>query len=340
MTNSDVSHYDYELPAEAIAQVPAEPRDSARLLDAQLLRQPVDRIVAHLPELLQRGDLLVINDTKVRPARLELKKETGGAAEVLLLSPTGDPGIWTALVKPGRRLPVGTVLLADQTPVVEIVAVNPDGQRQVRILNDARVSSIGVLPLPPYIHQAPNDPNRYQTVYADRVGSVAAPTAGLHLTHTLLNALDERGVDVVSIDLEVGLGTFAPVTAPTLDDHVMHTETYSVQPEVWDRIQNAERVVAVGTTVVRTIETIARTGSLSGDTDIFIRPGFDWQVVDVLMTNFHMPRSTLLVLVEAFIGPEWRTLYDGALQRGYRVGSFGDAMLLSRAKLARDDPLE
>ncbi len=332
MTNSDVSHYDYHLPVESIAQVPSEPRDSARLLDAQLPQQPADRTVADLPALLQRGDLLVVNNTKVRPARLELKKETGGAAEVLLLSPTGDPGIWTALVKPGRRLPAGTVLLADQTPVVEIVAVNQDGQRQVRILNDALVSSIGVLPLPPYIHQKPADPNRYQTVYADRVGSIAAPTAGLHLTHAVLSELAERGVDVVSIDLEVGLGTFAPVTATTLDDHVMHTESYSVQPETWDRIQRAERVVAVGTTVVRTVETIAQTGALVGETSIFIRPGFRWAVVDLLLTNFHMPRSTLLVLVEAFVGPGWQELYANALHRGYRVGSFGDAMLLKRAE--------
>ncbi len=335
---TEIENYNYPLTAEHIAQRPAEPRDSARLLDAQLLHRPTDRTVAELPELLRAGDVLVVNNTKVRPARLALRKETGGAAEVLLLSPTGDPGIWTALVKPGRRLPPGTTLFANGTPVVEVVAVNTDGQRQVRILNDALVSSIGVLPLPPYIHEELEDPNRYQTVYADRLGSVAAPTAGLHLTQRLLDLLGERGVDVVSIDLEVGLGTFAPVTANTLDEHVMHTESYSVQPETWQRIQNAQRVVAVGTTVVRTLETIAQTGDLAGDTSIFIRPGFRWAVVDLLLTNFHMPHSTLLVLVEAFVGTGWQELYASALQRGYHVGSFGDAMLLERAEMADLQP--
>ncbi|NNF55267.1 MAG: tRNA preQ1(34) S-adenosylmethionine ribosyltransferase-isomerase QueA [Acidimicrobiales bacterium] len=334
-----MSNYDYALPPEAIAQVPAEPRDSARLLDARQLKEPSDRTVSDLPELLKKGDVLVVNNTKVRQARLQLRKETGGAAEVLLLAPTGDPAIWTALVKPGRRLPPGTVLLADQTPVVEIGAANGTGQRQVRILNDTLVSSIGVLPLPPYIRQRPRDPNRYQTVYADRVGSVAAPTAGLHLTHEVLDQLTRRGVHVETIDLEVGLGTFAPVTAATLDEHVMHTESYSVQPETWDRIKRAPRVVAVGTTVVRTVETIAQTGALAGETDIFIRPGFRWAVVDLLLTNFHMPRSTLLVLVEAFVGPGWHQLYADAIRRGYRVGSFGDAMLLERAESAESDPL-
>ncbi len=328
--NAEISAYDYDLPLESIAQVPAEPRDSARLLDARRLSEPVDRHVSELDELLRPGDVLVVNNTRVRPARLLLKKQTGGAAEVLLISPTGDPGVWTALVKPGRRLPPHTVLYAGDEPVVEVVAVDPGGSRQVRILNDALVAAVGELPLPPYIHQRPDDPDRYQTVYADRVGSVAAPTAGLHITHSMMARLREAGVSILSVDLEVGLGTFAPVTADLLDDHVMHTERYSVEPSTWERIRGAQRVVAIGTTVVRTLETVAETGELSGETDIFIRPGYRWQVVDVLMTNFHMPRSTLLVLVEAFVGPEWRTLYTDALTRGYHVGSFGDAMLLQR----------
>ncbi len=283
--------------------------------------------------MLEPGDLVVVNNTRVRAARLQLHKTTGGAAEVLLLSPTGDPAIWTALVKPGKRLPIGSILMAGDRPMIEIVAVESDGQRRVRILDDEAVHIHGSLPLPPYINIAPEDPQRYQTVYARRPGSVAAPTAGLHLTERLLLDLDAGGIGLATIDLEVGLGTFAPMTTRHLDEHRMHSERYEVSPAVWDQVRSARRVVAVGTTVVRTLETVAHTGELVGDTDIFISPGFDWQVTDLLLTNFHMPRSTLLVLVEAFVGPVWRQLYELALTQGYGVGSFGDSMLMERADL-------
>ncbi|MBT8241345.1 MAG: tRNA preQ1(34) S-adenosylmethionine ribosyltransferase-isomerase QueA [Acidimicrobiia bacterium] len=329
-SRSEIDQYDYPLPEDRIAQDPAEPRDSARLLDATDLDQPVDRVAADLPQLLNPGDVVVVNNTKVRRARLRLKKQTGGAAEVLLLSPTGDPSVWSALVKPGRRLRIGTVLFDGAVPMIEIVNVQDNGERLVRVLDGDRTDQIGVLPLPPYIHSEPGNPDRYQTVYALRPGSVAAPTAGLHFTPELLDRCRAAGAVIVEIELEVGLGTFAPVTADKLDDHVMHTETYSVSAAAWEQISAARRVVAVGTTVVRTLETVARTGRMAGSTDIFIRPGFEWQVVDLVLTNFHMPRSTLLVLVEALVGTRWRQLYSDALSRGYSVGSFGDAMLLRR----------
>ena len=327
---SEIDRSDYPLPASRIAQNPADPRDSARLLDATELHEPRDLIVADLPELLVPGDVVVVNNTRVRRARLLLRKQTGGAAEVLLLAPTGDPSIWSALVKPGRRLPPGTVLFDGAEPMIEVVDVLDNGERLVRVLDGDRTEQIGVLPLPPYIRSEPADPDRYQTVYAHRPGSVAAPTAGLHFTPALLERCRATGAEIVTIELEVGLGTFAPVTAERLDDHVMHAETYAVSRSAWAEILAAKRVVAVGTTVVRTLETVARTRELSGSTDIFIRPGFEWQVVDLVLTNFHMPRSTLLVLVEALVGQGWRRLYSDALDRGYSVGSFGDAMLLRR----------
>jgi S-adenosylmethionine:tRNA ribosyltransferase-isomerase len=329
-SGSEIDHFDYSLPEDRIAQVPAEPRDSARLLDATDIDRPRDLVVADLPHLLTSGDVVVINNTRVRRARLRLRKQTGGSAEVLLLSPTGDPSVWSALVKPGRRLPIGTVLFDGALPLIEVLEVQNSGERLVRVLDGERTDQVGVLPLPPYIRSEPDDLDRYQTVFARRPGSVAAPTAGLHFTHELLDRCRAAGARIVEIELEVGLGTFAPITVEKLDDHTMHTETYGVSPDAWEQISGARRVVAVGTTVVRTLETVASTGRMVGSTDIFIRPGFHWQVVELVLTNFHMPRSTLLVLVEALVGEGWRELYSSALSRGYSVGSFGDAMLLRR----------
>lgn len=330
---SEIDRYVYDLRPDQIAQHPTEPRDQARLLDARHPDRLSDRVVADLDTLLEPGDLVVVNTTRVRRARLLVRKGSGGSAEVVLVEPAGDPAEWLALVKPARRLPIGTVLYHGDRPVLEITGVVPDGRRRVRVLDEARVESSAVVPLPPYIKIELDDPERYQTVYAEHPGSVAAPTAGLHFTPDLLGRLDRRGIQRVAVDLEVGLGTFAPVVAARLDDHLMHEERYRVSAAAWERIASADRVVAIGTTVVRTLETVARTGSLSGATDLFIRTGFEWKVVDLLLTNFHMPRSTLLVLVDAFIGPRWRTIYAEALERGYRVGSFGDAMLLSRVDL-------
>jgi S-adenosylmethionine:tRNA ribosyltransferase-isomerase len=333
----DVADFDYPLPDELIAQTPVEPRDAARLLVDRGPGHPPDhRHVTDLPDLLGPGDLLVVNDTRVRPARLRLVKPTGGAVEVLLLDRRPD-GSWEALVKPSRRVPPGSVLqTADGRPAVTVGA-DLGGRRLVELadrpddgVEPPLLGTDGEVPLPPYIREPLADPERYQTVFARRTGSVAAPTAGLHLTGAVLDRCRARGVRVERIDLEVGLGTFRPVTAEKVEQHHMHAERYRVPPGVMDAAAAAGRVVAVGTTVVRALESAAATGELAGSTELFIRRGHDWRVVDVLLTNFHVPRSSLLVLVDAFIGPRWRELYDAARTGGYRFLSFGDAMVLER----------
>lgn len=344
-----IADYDYDLPAEAIAQHPVEPRSSARLLVATAGDQVEHRTVADLPSLLAPGDVLVLNETKVLPARLRLRKATGGEAEVLLLEPaTADPaaGEWLALVRPGRRLPPGTDLYAPPVaeaadpaeagpPVVTVGAqVDADGTRCVRLHDPAVLDVHGAVPLPPYITEPLADADRYQTVYARLPGSVAAPTAGLHLTDEVLDACRRRGVDVVTVDLKVGLGTFKPIAVADVADHVMHEERYAVPTETLARCHAARaaggRVVAVGTTSVRALESAAR-GEPQGRTRLFITPGFDFRLVDVLLTNFHTPKSSLLVLLAAFVGTaRWRSLYDEALANGYRFLSFGDAMLVAR----------
>jgi S-adenosylmethionine:tRNA ribosyltransferase-isomerase len=278
---------------------------------------------------------VVVNETKVLPARLLLRKATGGAAEVLVLEPLGAAE-WAALVRPGRRLPPGTTLLADDgTPVVEIGpaldahASDGGGRRRIRLLAPLEVH--GVIPLPPYIHEPLDNPARYQTVFARTPGSVAAPTAGLHLSEDVLARLE-----VHKVDLAVGLDTFRPIEADRLVDHQMHTERYGVPQATLDACRAAKarggRIVAIGTTTVRALESAAARGELEGRTDLFITPGFAFQLVDVLLTNFHMPRSSLLVLLAAFAGdPRWRELYELALANDYRFLSFGDAMLVSRA---------
>ncbi len=331
------SEFDYDLPESAIGQIPAEPRDAARLLvdngDAFS-----DHTVADLPGLLQPGDLVVVNDTRVLSARFHLFKATGGAVEVLLLEPTGEHRRWRALVRPGKRLRVGTVLehrtVADEpgTPAIEIVDQLDDGRRVVDLLVDDLLDSVGEVPLPPYITAPLADPERYQTVYADEPGSVAAPTAGLHLTDDVFSGFAARGIDVARVELRVGLGTFRPISTDSVLDHDMHHERYRIEPEVWEQICAAKRVVAIGTTTVRTLESAAASGQLEGDTNLFIHRGFEWQVVDALLTNFHVPRSSLLVMIDALIGPRWREIYEHALAADYRFLSFGDAMLLERTR--------
>jgi S-adenosylmethionine:tRNA ribosyltransferase-isomerase len=324
---------DYDLPEESIAQVPIEPRDAARLLVALGPGAKVQHArVSDLSGFLREGDVLVVNTSRVVPARLRLRKETGGAAEVLLLEPRpGPPATWEALVRPGRRLSPGTVLYAGGQPVLEVAERLPEGARLVRALVDD-LSAFGTLALPPYIKTPLVDATRYQTVYADRAGSVAAPTAGLHLTARVLDECAGRGVTVAHIDLAVGVGTFRPIKDSQLEGHTMHAERYSVPTSTWEACREAERVVAVGTTTVRALESVAATGALEGKTQLYIRPGHHFSAVDVLMTNFHLPKSTLLVMLEAFAGPRWRDLYEVALSHGYRFLSFGDAMLVARAQ--------
>ena len=340
----DTSELDYDLPPAAIAQRPVEPRDAARLLvDAGVGRPPLHRTVADLPDLLRSGDLLVVNDTKVIPARLHLRKPTGGAVEVLLLERRPE-GWWEGLVRPGRRVPAGTMLTREAGDGTDLVVevgevLGDDGRRRIVVhggVDDLdALDRHGDVPLPPYIHEPLEDPGRYQTVYADRPGSVAAPTAGLHLTTDVLERLRARGVALATVDLVVGLGTFRPVTADRVEDHPMHAERYVVPEQTQVAVNEAvadpeRRVVAVGTTVVRALESWAVTGNPEASTRLFIHGDHEFLVVDVLMTNFHVPRSSLLALVEAFVGPRWRDLYGAALAEGYRFLSFGDAMLLSR----------
>jgi S-adenosylmethionine:tRNA ribosyltransferase-isomerase len=322
----------YDLPDDAIAQTPVEPRDAARLLvDRGAGAAPDHRTVRDLPHLLREGDLLVVNETRVLPARLRLRKSTGGAVEVLLLEDVGDA--WIALVRPGRRLQPGTVLDAGDL-VVRIGERVEGGARRVLLESADLATSLarhGEVPLPPYITTPLGDPERYQTVYAAHPGSVAAPTAGLHLTDAVLDEVRSRGIDIVTVDLHVGLDTFRPVTAARIEDHEVHAEWYSVPQATLDAVEGAARVVAVGTTTVRALESAFASGASSGRTRLLIHGDYEWKVVDALVTNFHLPRSTLLLLVESFIGPRWRELYATALQDGYRFLSFGDAMLLERA---------
>ncbi|MEX2627366.1 MAG: tRNA preQ1(34) S-adenosylmethionine ribosyltransferase-isomerase QueA [Ilumatobacteraceae bacterium] len=333
--------FDYHLPVERIAQTPVEPRDAARLLVDRGSAAPEHRHVHDLPVLLGPGDLLVVNDTKVVPARLRLHRATGGAVEVLLLEPLDAAHhTWEALVRPARRLVPGEVLVAAGPPPGDDVPVVRVGQRSdagdtfnVELLGppDELLDQHGEMPLPPYITERLDRPDRYQTVYAREPGSAAAPTAGLHLTDDLLATLRERGVRVEPVELVVGLDTFRPITTDDPLQHRMHTERYHVPAATSAACRDAARVVAVGTTAVRALESAAATGRAAGRTDLFIHRGFDWQVVDVMMTNFHLPRTTLLMMIDAFVGARWRRLYEIALADGYRFLSFGDAMLLDRS---------
>jgi S-adenosylmethionine:tRNA ribosyltransferase-isomerase len=332
-----IEDLDYDLPAERIAQWPVEPRDAARLLVDRGSDPPAHRHVRDLVELLAPGDLLVVNDSKVIPARLRVRRTSGGAAEVLLLEPVeAERRAWEALVRPGRRLRPGEELLAaDGTPVVRIDGRAPAGDTfLVTLVGDGDplelLAAHGEMPLPPYITATGHDPTRYQTVYAEPPGSAAAPTAGLHLTAELLDALVATGVELARVELVVGLDTFQPISETDPLQHRIHSERYRVPVETVERARAARRVVAVGTTAVRALESAATSGRLEGRTELFIHPGYEWKVVDLLMTNFHLPRTTLLLMIQAFVGHRWRDLYAEALQAGYRFLSFGDAMLLDR----------
>lgn len=323
---------DYDLPAQRIAQEPIEPRDAARLL-VDRGDSIEHRRVTDLPSLLQPGDLVIVNDTKVLPARLAVRRSTGGAAEILLLE-ARDDGSWEALARPSKKLMPGDVVSVKGLDI-EMGEDLGEGRRIIRLDPGGadlytRLAEVGLPPLPPYIENQIADPSRYQTVYADRPLSAAAPTAGLHFTPAVMDGLAANGIGMATVELAVGLDTFRPVMVKRLDDHVMHTEWYRVPDETVAAIGQAERVVAIGTTAVRALESWKATGQQLGRSDLFIRRSFDWRVVDVLLTNFHLPQSTLLCLVDAFVGPRWREIYETAIAEEYRFLSFGDAMLLRR----------
>ncbi|MBR0367283.1 MAG: tRNA preQ1(34) S-adenosylmethionine ribosyltransferase-isomerase QueA [Clostridia bacterium] len=336
-----LSDFMYELPEERIAQTPVEPRDHSRLLVVHRDTGKIEhRHFYDVTDYLNPGDCLVINETKVIPARLYGERPTGGACEVLLLKQVG-PKRWETLVRPGKKLKPGAEVIFGGGRLRGRVLESTDaGGRIVEFecegTFEAALDALGEMPLPPYIHEKLRDRDRYQTVYAKQDGSAAAPTAGLHFTPELMDRIREKGVDIVPVLLHVGLGTFRPVKAENIEDHEMHTEYFEVTPDAAERINAARarggRVVAVGTTSVRTLESAAANGgvrAMRGDTDIFIKPGYRFQMVDALITNFHLPGSTLVMLVSAFYDRE-RILdaYRLAVREAYRFFSFGDAMLI------------
>jgi S-adenosylmethionine:tRNA ribosyltransferase-isomerase len=373
----NIAEFDYDLPKDRIAQIPLEPRDSSRLLvlhrDTGALE---DRVFRDIGEYLRPGDLLVANQSRVLPARLQgIKAGTGGRVELLLLAIRGDigPDCWEALVRPGRSIRDGLqITFGDGTLRAEVLCRTPSSARIIRLTAldgdvPAAIRQLGTMPLPPYISSPLADAERYQTVYARRPGSAAAPTAGLHFTHPLLRQLQERGIDTAFVTLHIGLDTFRPISVDRLEEHTMHSEEIEIDAETAARINAAHsaggRIVAVGTTAVRTLESVAElvaTGGIAGEvhttgseshaagspeksrsggddivapylgrTSLFLRPGSTFRAVDLMLTNFHLPRSTLLVLVSAFAGREHILhAYHEAIAGGYRFYSFGDAMLI------------
>ncbi|MGK7911960.1 MAG: tRNA preQ1(34) S-adenosylmethionine ribosyltransferase-isomerase QueA [Synechococcus sp.] len=333
--------YDYELPPDAIAQQPVEPRDRARMLVVEAAEHAHQHFT-DLPDVLKPGDVLVLNNTKVIPARLLGQKSTGGAVEALLLEQV-DGDTWLALVKPGRRIPVGTQLHFEAGLQATAIAKHPEtGGRLLKFQWPAgetffsTIDRAGIIPFPPYVKERLANDEQYQTVYATEPGAVAAPTAGLHFTPELLQRLSDRGISTTTVTLHVGLGTFRPVEVDTILEHQMHGEWIDVPSATVDKIAATQaaggRVIAVGTTVARSLETAAQAGPLEpfcGKSHLFIYPGYDWRVLDGLITNFHLPKSTLLMMISAAIGRDrLLDLYAECLTTGYRFYSFGDGMIL------------
>ena len=340
MTTND---FYYDLPEELIAQTPLKIRDSSRLLVMDRKTGEVEhRVFTDIIDYLNAGDTLVLNDTKVLPARLiGVKEDTKAVIEILLLKNI-ESDIWECLVKPARRVKVGTIVSFGNGELkARCIEVKDEGIRHFELIYEGILLEIleelGTMPLPPYIHEKLKDQSRYQTVYAKEVGSAAAPTAGLHFTEELLERIEKKGVNICKITLHVGLGTFRPVTVSNIEDHVMHSEFYTIKREVADLLnetkRKGKRIIAVGTTTTRTLETIIRDHEkfieTCGWTDIFIYPGFKFKAIDALITNFHLPKSTLVMLVSAFSSKE-KVLkaYKIAVEEKYRFFSFGDAMFL------------
>lgn len=333
--------YDYHLPENLIAQTPLEKRDESRLLVFDRKTKDIfHRQFKDITDFLKKGDVLVINNTRVLPARLMAKKSTGANVEILLLKRI-NLNDWEVLLKPGKRVKIGTVLTISDELKCELIEIKDDGNRIVRFcfngVFEEILNRVGSMPLPHYIHEKLKDKERYQTVYNKVLGSAAAPTAGLHFTDELLKRIRDMGVEIVELTLDVGLGTFRPCKEKDITKHVMHSEHYSLSKEVADKINKAKienrRVIAVGTTSVRTLETVAQKGmpleASVGETDIFIYPPYEFKVVDALITNFHLPKSTLIMLVSAFAGYEnTMDIYETAVENQYRFFSFGDSMFI------------
>lgn len=336
-----LSDFMYDLPEARIAQTPVEPRDHSRLMVLHRDTHEIEhRHFYDIIEYLNPGDALVVNETRVIPARLYGERPSGGVCEVLLLKQL-TPKRWETLVRPGKKLKPGAeVIFGNGRLTCKVLETTEVGGRIVEFecegSFEAALDALGEMPLPPYIHERLENRERYQTVYARQEGSAAAPTAGLHFTPELMRRIREKGIDIIPILLHVGLGTFRPVKVENIEEHEMHTEYFEVSEDAANRINAARmrggRVVAVGTTSVRTLESAARDGKLQamrGDTDIFIRPGYRYQMVDALITNFHLPGSTLLMLVSALYDREHiLAAYETAVRDEYRFFSFGDAMLI------------
>ena len=337
-----VTDFDYELPEELIAQTPMEKRDESRLMVLDRKEQTIEhKHFKDVIDYLEPGDVLVRNNTKVIPARLYGKKETGEKVEFLLLN-NMEKDIWECIVRPGNKLHVGTkVIFGDGILKAEVLDTMPGGTRKVKfhyegIFNEI-LDKIGLMPLPPYIHESLKEKDRYQTVYAKYDGSAAAPTAGLHFTPELLKKIEEKGIDIANVTLHVGIGTFRPVKEDTVEAHQMHSEHFYIKEEDCEKINKAKksghRVIAVGTTSCRVLETIADDNGYvkptEGDTQIFIYPGYKFRCLDALITNFHLPQSTLVMLVSALAGKDYiMKAYKEAVEQKYRFFSFGDAMLI------------
>ena len=342
MTNyTNVNTYDYDLPEELIAQSPLEPRDSSRLMVYDRANNQIEhKHFYDIADYLMAGDVLVINNTRVLPARLYGYKSTGAKLEVLLLK-RHSLTVWECLMKPAKRLHIGEELVFNEELKCKLLEVLPDGNRKIEFIYDGVLedilSRIGQMPLPPYIREKLNNQERYQTVYSKQTTSSAAPTAGLHFTKELMQKLRDKGVIFAEVTLDVGLGTFRPCKEEDITKHDMHTEHYAINQEACDIINKAKqegrRVVAVGTTSVRTLESVAKLGlplnPTSADTSIFIYPPYQFKVVDALITNFHLPKSTLIMLISAFAGLDnTMNLYKTAVSEKYRFFSFGDSMFI------------
>ena len=338
-----ITEFDYELPENLIAQVPIEKRDESRLMVLDRKNKTIEhKIFKDIIDYLEPGDCLVRNNTKVIPARIYGKKETGAKVEFLLLNNI-ERDIWETIVRPGNKLHAGTkVIFGDGILTAEIIETMPGGTRKVKfsyngIFNEI-LDKIGLMPLPPYIHEDLKDNDRYQTVYAKYEGSAAAPTAGLHFTPELLKKIEENGVKIANVTLHVGIGTFRPVKEENVEDHEMHVEHFYIKQEDVEKInetkKNGKRVIAVGTTSCRVLETIASEDNgmvkeTEGDTNIFIYPGYKFKCIDGLITNFHLPKSTLLMLVSALAGKDYiLKAYNEAVKEKYKFFSFGDAMFI------------